>query len=140
MDEPEQARRLPQVLALLDSGVWAAAVSEGSSLSTLEAVSYAVRGRGSKDRPPLGWDSLTRAERDIANLIAEGLSNREIGLRLLVSARTIETHLSHIYRKVPVANRRELARAARERNVRERSVDGPQTVVTHQTRPLGLSR
>ena len=116
-DEPARARRLPQVAALLGSGAWEAAVAEGSHLSTPEAVSYAVKGRGSKDRPAIGWNSLTRAEADIANLVAEGMSNREIGLRLLVSARTVETHLSHIYRKVPVANRRELARATRERNI-----------------------
>lgn len=116
-DQPALFRRLPQLAALLESGAWAAAVTEGSTLSQAEAVSYAVRGRGSKDRPAIGWDSLTRAERDIAILVAEGMSNREIGLRLLVSARTVETHLSHIYAKLPVANRRELARAARERSL-----------------------
>ena len=93
-------------------------------LSTSEAVSYAVRGRGKKDRPPTGWDSLTRAERDIAELVADGMSNREIGLRLLVSARTVETHLSHIYAKLPVANRRELGRAARARDLAEASAPG----------------
>ena len=139
LDEPEQARRLPRVAALLDSGAWTKAVSEGSHLSTPEAVSYAVKGWGSKDRPPIGWDSLTRAERDIANLVAEGMSNREIGLRLLVSARTVETHLSHIYRKVPVANRRELGRATRERSVAERPAYVRPTLVTHQMRPRGTS-
>jgi DNA-binding CsgD family transcriptional regulator/tetratricopeptide (TPR) repeat protein len=132
VDEPARAQRLPQVAALLHSGAWAAAVSEGSQLSTPDAVSYAVKGRGSKDRPAIGWDSLTRAERDIANLVADGMSNREIGLRLLVSARTVETHLSHIYRKVPLANRRELGRAARERKLAEQPV-------SFQTHPLGTS-
>ncbi|HET9052351.1 MAG TPA: LuxR C-terminal-related transcriptional regulator, partial [Candidatus Dormibacteraeota bacterium] len=114
-------RRLPQLAGLLESGDWAQAVSEGANLSAAEAVSYAARGRGSKDRPLTGWDSLTRAERDIAHLVADGMSNREIGDRLLVSARTVETHLSHIFRKVPVANRRELCRVARERNLVEAS-------------------
>ena len=123
-DQPALLRRLPQLAALLESGAWTAAVTEGSTLSPEQAVSYAVRGRGSKDRPPIGWESLTPAERDIATLVAEGMSNREIGLRLLVSARTVETHLSHIYAKVPVANRRELSRAARERSLLEAPTAG----------------
>ena len=139
-DEPARARRLPQVAALLDSGAWTAAVSEGSHLSTDEAVSYAVKGRGSKDRPPIGWESLTRAERDIANLVADGMSNREIGLRLFCSARTVETHLSHIYQKAPVANRRELGRAVRERNLAEQYAARADGLVIPQTRPPGTSR
>lgn len=140
IDEPERTRRLPQLAALLVSGKWATEVAGGSHLSMQEAVSYAVKGRGSKDRPAIGWDSLTRAERDIANLVAEGLSNHEIGDRLLISARTVETHLSHVYRKVPVANRRELGRSIRERNVAARTiVVGPRVPIL-STGPPDASR
>ena len=55
--------------------------------------------------------TLTRAERKVANLVAEHLGNGEIGRRLGVSPRTVETHLTHIFGKAPVSNRRELGRA-----------------------------
>ncbi|HET9051776.1 MAG TPA: tetratricopeptide repeat protein [Candidatus Dormibacteraeota bacterium] len=109
------ARHLPNVAALLDEGEWATAVRQGSTLSPAEAVSYATRGRGAKGRPPTGWDSLTRVELEIAGLVANGLSNPEIAERLMVSVKTVATHLSHVFRKLPVTDRRELRRMARER-------------------------
>jgi len=42
-------------------------------------------------------------------LVAEGLSNPEIGARLFMSRSTVKTHLSHVYAKLGVANRTELA-------------------------------
>lgn len=56
----------------------------------------------------MGWNSLTRAERDVAVLVGEGLTNREIGDRLFVSARTLSTHVSHILGKLDVASRRQV--------------------------------
>jgi DNA-binding CsgD family transcriptional regulator len=76
------------------------------------AVAVAARGRGPRTRPPTGWDSLTPAERDVVRLVAEGLTNPEIGRRLFVSRNTAKTHLSHVYRKLGVSNRTELARLA----------------------------
>ena len=99
-----------------------------------QALDLEVLREVARERPPIGSASLTRAEREIANLVAEGMRHREIGLELLVSARTVETHLSHIYRKVTLAKRRELGRATRERNAPERT-DLERGGVTHQTRP-----
>ena len=62
-----------------------------------------------------GWGALTRAEIEVARLAAEGLTNREIGARLFVSPRTVQTHLSHVFGKLEVASRRELAREMRTR-------------------------
>ena len=45
----------------------------------------------------------------VTELAAEGLTNPEIGTRLFVSRRTIETHLSHVFRKLDVATRTQLA-------------------------------
>jgi DNA-binding NarL/FixJ family response regulator len=45
-------------------------------------------------------------------LIAEGLSNPEIGARLFISRATVKTHLSHIYTKLDITNRTELASLA----------------------------
>jgi DNA-binding CsgD family transcriptional regulator len=54
-------------------------------------------------------DTLTKTERRIADLVAEGLTNAEVAAQLYLSARTVESHLTQIYRKVGVRNRSELA-------------------------------
>ncbi len=54
---------------------------------------------------------LTRREREVAGLAASGAGNAEIAERLVVSIRTVETHLGNAYRKLGVTNRRELADA-----------------------------
>jgi DNA-binding CsgD family transcriptional regulator len=58
----------------------------------------------------LGWASLTQTETRIAALVREGLTNREIGTRLFVSPRTIQTHVSHILQKTGLRSRVEIAR------------------------------
>ncbi|WP_203184982.1 ATP-binding protein [Streptomyces pratensis] len=65
--------------------------------------------------PPVGSDapqwlvSLTAREREVAELVAEGLTNQAIAERLFLSPRTVETHLSRVYRKTDVASRAALA-------------------------------
>ncbi|PVZ13204.1 AAA family ATPase [Actinomycetospora cinnamomea] len=61
-----------------------------------------------------GADSLTAAERRVADLAADGLSNREVAQALFVTAKTVETHLGHVYRKLGVTGRDELLDALRE--------------------------
>lgn len=56
---------------------------------------------------PLG--ELTPREREIARLVAAGSSNREVAERLFVSPKTVESHLSHVFTKLDVRNRVELA-------------------------------
>ena len=84
---------------------WAA----GAALSLDEATAYARRARGSRRRPDHGWASLTPAEREVVPLAVEGLTNPEIGARLFMSRSTVKTHLSHVFAKLGVANRTELA-------------------------------
>ncbi|MFC0064985.1 AAA family ATPase [Umezawaea endophytica] len=65
-----------------------------------------------------GVPSLTPAERQVADLAADALTNRQIAEKLFVSEKTVETHLSRAYRKVGVTSRTQLAvrmAAARER-------------------------
>jgi transcriptional regulator of acetoin/glycerol metabolism/DNA-binding CsgD family transcriptional regulator len=62
-----------------------------------------------------GWSSLTETEHSIALLIAQGLTNREAGVRLFVSRYTIDSHLRHIFRKLDVTSRVELTRLVVER-------------------------
>jgi DNA-binding CsgD family transcriptional regulator len=66
---------------------------------------------GRRRRPDTGWESLTGSEVQIARLAAEGLTNREIGDRLYVSHRTVATHLAHIFGKLGLSSRVELAGA-----------------------------
>jgi DNA-binding CsgD family transcriptional regulator len=66
--------------------------------------------RASAPRATHGWDALTDAERRVAELIAEGLSNREAAQRLHVSPNTVATHLRSVYTKLGVTKRVHLAR------------------------------
>ena len=66
-------------------------------------------------RPRFGWDALTPTERTVADLVADGLANRDIAAQLFVSRRTVETHVSAIYRKLEVGSRVELVRLVLER-------------------------
>ncbi len=87
----------------------------GATLSLAEAVAYARRSRGPRDRPQEGWASLTPAEVEVARLAVTGISNRQIGAELFMSHGTVKLHLSHLYSKLGVANRTELARATATR-------------------------
>jgi DNA-binding CsgD family transcriptional regulator len=73
------------------------------------AIAYVRRARGSRGRPSTGWDSLTPTELEVVRLVVGGLSNPEIGRRLFMSRGTVKAHLSHVYAKLGVANRTELA-------------------------------
>jgi predicted ATPase/class 3 adenylate cyclase/DNA-binding CsgD family transcriptional regulator len=86
--------------------------AQGAALSTDEAIAYAQRGRGECKRPTTGWASLTPTELDVVRLVSEGLPNKDIGARLFVSARTVETHLTHVYNKLGLASRAQLAQEA----------------------------
>ncbi len=71
--------------------------------------------RGSREAhrdADFGWASLTATENRIAGLVRDGLTNREIGTRLFVSPRTVQTHVSHILQKTGLRSRVEIARFA----------------------------
>ena len=85
--------------------------ARGTGLSIEEAAVMARRGRGPRRRPAFGWRSLTPAERDVADLVARGLTNPEIAARLGVSAGTVKDHVSSALRKLGVRTRAELAAA-----------------------------
>jgi predicted ATPase/DNA-binding CsgD family transcriptional regulator len=86
--------------------------SQGAALSIEEAIAYAQRGRGERKRPSSGWASLTPTELNVIRLVTEGLGNKEIAARLFVSHRTVQTHLTHVYTKLGLTSRVQLAQEA----------------------------
>jgi DNA-binding CsgD family transcriptional regulator len=67
-----------------------------------------------------GWDSLTPTEMKIAAFVEDGLSNPDIAARLLLSRRTVATHVSHILKKLDVHSRTDIARESALRTVASR--------------------
>jgi len=66
------------------------------------------------DRPAFGWDILTDTERTIADLVAQGLSNRQVADRVFLSTHTVAFHLRHIFWKLDVTSCVQLARMIAE--------------------------
>jgi DNA-binding CsgD family transcriptional regulator len=62
------------------------------------------------------WSSLTKAERNIAQQVARGLTNRETAALLFLSPHTVDYHLRQIYRKLAVQSRVEMARVVDANN------------------------
>jgi DNA-binding CsgD family transcriptional regulator/predicted ATPase len=91
---------------------------QGRGLSGSDAVAYAQRMRGQRGRPSAGWAALTPTEYQVVGLVAEGLTNPQIGERLLMGRETVKSHLASIYRKVSVTSRAALTRRYLERRDR----------------------
>lgn len=80
--------------------------------SSLRAAGTRLRHWARTDRPAFGWDSLTDTERRIADLVAQGLSNRQVASRVFLSTHTVAFHLRHIFWKLGITSRVQLARIA----------------------------
>jgi DNA-binding CsgD family transcriptional regulator len=70
-----------------------------------------------------GWNSLTPTETKIAGMVAESMSNRQIAEQLVLSPRTVGTHVSHILAKLGVRSRIDIARVAGEHERANGSAD-----------------
>jgi DNA-binding CsgD family transcriptional regulator len=81
-------------------------------LSIQAAVGHARRGRGPRQRPDHGWDSLTPTQRQVVQLVAEGLPDPGIASRLFISRATVKTHLARVLTKLDVINRAQLVALA----------------------------
>jgi DNA-binding CsgD family transcriptional regulator len=109
--------RREEAAALLEDAVGAyERVGASLDLTRAEAALRALgirRGRrGARRRPLRGWESLTPTELEVVRLVSHGLTNVEIGRRLFISRRTVETHLSHVFGKLGVSSRVQLAAQA----------------------------
>jgi non-specific serine/threonine protein kinase len=110
---PETGRDLLDLLcAELGPRTFEAAYQRGWEVSADQTIAFAL-GEDTVSRParpgapPSG--PLTAREREVAELIAEGLSNREIGTRLTISQRTAESHVENILRKLGLTSRTQIA-------------------------------
>jgi DNA-binding CsgD family transcriptional regulator/DNA-binding Lrp family transcriptional regulator len=70
----------------------------------------------SAEKPTTGWAAMTKSELTIAQLVANGLTNREVAERLFVSPHTVNTHLRQVFAKLEINSRVALTRLATERS------------------------
>jgi DNA-binding NarL/FixJ family response regulator len=99
---------------------WEAAFAEGMAMSAQEAAEYALSEEvvptapesppsGGETHEPPTTDPLSAREREVATMVAQGISNRQIARELYLSERTIEKHVSKILRKLHLSSRAEIA-------------------------------
>jgi DNA-binding NarL/FixJ family response regulator len=93
---------------LADAKRSAVALAMVACLHKIDRLAAQVAGRADAE-------GLTRREREVAELVAEGLTNREIATRLFVSPRTAENHVQHVLTKLGLSNRSQIAAWASRR-------------------------
>jgi len=84
------------------------------SISSLVVDAYVER---SKDQPPDPYETLTARERQILRLTAEGAATAHIGASLGISPRTVETHRTHLMRKLGLKTQGDLVRYSLQRGI-----------------------
>jgi predicted ATPase/DNA-binding CsgD family transcriptional regulator len=106
------ARAAGQARDALGEDRFAQAWADGQGLTLDGAVAYAARKGGGRKRPASGWASLTPAEVEVVRLVGEGLRNEAIAGRLFIAPGTVKVHLTHIFAKLGLTTRAELAAQA----------------------------
>jgi DNA-binding CsgD family transcriptional regulator len=97
--------------APLRAGYELASICGGERLAEWARFELAASGVRIRSARLTGAASLTPSERRIAGMAADGGSNAEIAQALFVTVKTVEMHLTHVYRKLGIPGRGELARA-----------------------------
>ena len=96
--------------ATISESAYQAATAKGAAMSQAEAVAFAL-GESPRPGPAVRQDRprLTRREQDVAALVAQGMSNSQIAATLVISVRTVETHVQHIMDKLGCDTRAQIA-------------------------------
>ena len=117
-DLPERERHLATARATLDAASWEAAWADGRAMTPEQAAEYALSeekaappAAPSPERPTTGEPTakLSRREKGVAELLARGLTNRQIAEELFLSERTVENHVRNILKKLNLSSRSEVA-------------------------------
>jgi len=120
--EAGAAGYLPQEASLEDllKNIWAVAAGEALCSPRVAGLLVARIADHARERElgrTLGLPNLTRRELEIIALIEDGLSNKEIAVRLKIELPTVKTHIHNVLEKLHLNGRREAARYARERGL-----------------------
>jgi DNA-binding CsgD family transcriptional regulator len=115
--EKERLDGLEVARKQLDAALFESSFLEGTALTMEEAIAYASRARGERRRPSFGWESLTPTELQVVTLVSEGLTNPQVAERMFIARGTVKVHLGHIFSKLGVATRSELAAEATRRSI-----------------------
>jgi len=107
----EIAQRLAPALRAVSRGARLAGWAEGQSMTTENAVACAIttaRAIGNEAASRTDATPLSPREREIVTLVAQGLTSRQIADRLVVTERTVDTHLEHVRDKLGVRSRAQI--------------------------------
>jgi predicted ATPase/class 3 adenylate cyclase/DNA-binding CsgD family transcriptional regulator len=120
---PFEAAQLAPIIAsareLLGTDTFEEHWTETANLSLDELIEYVSRARGERKRPTVGWASLTPTEVRTVELVAAGLTNPQIAERMFIARGTVKVHLGHVFAKLGVTTRSELAAQAMKRGLTE---------------------
>jgi len=118
-DQAYHDERVASTRAALGSAAFDAALAEGRVLTRERAVEYALTSTETLPRKVrTAADLLTAREREVAALIAQGLTNRQVAAKLVVTERTAETHVQNILNKLGFTSRSQVAAWAVEQGLR----------------------
>ena len=112
MELSEHSALTEKVEQALDPDTLADIRASTARTSLDEIVESISRMRGQRARPLTGWTSLTPTENRVVTLVTEGLSNPQIAARMFIARGTVKIHISHIFDKLDVKSRTQLATKA----------------------------
>jgi len=127
-DREAYERAVTEIRAMIDGATFTATWAEGRAMTLEQAIEYALSSPdGDRHKPTAARDvdaanrpaPLAPREREVAALVAQGLTNHEIASRLAITQRTAETHVQHILNKLGFDSRSQIAVWATENGLRE---------------------
>ena len=119
---PEHRRHVASVQAQLDETAFTAAWAEGRAMTVGDAIEYALTeqiaaSQSSVPAPTHDPNALTPRELEVLRLVASGMTDVQVAEKLVISPRTVNTHLSSIYSKLGVNSRTAATRYALEQKL-----------------------